>query len=35
VAQVRAVKAFNGRLLAMNRLTGRIQRERLTLERKL
>jgi hypothetical protein len=34
-AQVRAVKAFNGRLLAMNRLTARIQRERQALERKL
>ena len=34
-AQVRAVKAFNGRLQAMTRLTARIQRERQALERKL
>ena len=34
-AQVRAVKAFNARLLAMNRLTARIQQERLALEKKL
>lgn len=34
-AQVAAVKAFNKRLLAMNKLAARIQRERVALERKL
>lgn len=34
-AQVIAIKAFNNRLLAMNRLSARIQRERAALERRL